>query len=627
MPRCSWWAAQVCVLAAVLAGCGGGESSPSASSEPASLKIEPHTRVSDTEPPALKAHRRSARPQAASVRLTELPLASKALGVPQARRQIGVGRAVPQTAGSAGMYGLLAWQASPRGGRVAALSFVSPGAAGLRIGLLVGQLPGTAVVRAYSQGAELAWELPGRQILAAVDANLRSGDRSDAARTYWLPAIRGEEATLEIELPAGVPEHLLDVAVPQVSHLYEMGQDARSLRPKTTLADTCEIDVRCSTDYEEESRSVALMEFVSSGGGTYLCTGTLLADRAGTGTPYFLSANHCISTQSEASSLVTYWLLRAAACNSQAVDPAAVARGGGAVLLHATAVTDTSFMRLNDLPPAGAVYAGIASLAPVAGMPVVSVHHPQGDLQKITRGTVQSLATCSSPSSCASNQPSGNFFSTRWSSGTTEGGSSGAAAFASSNGRRYVIGQLMSGSASCSNPNGIDIYGRFDVTYQAALRQWLDAAPAGAARTAVYRFYNEGSHAHFYTTSVAERDAVIAGNPAFRYEGAVFHAYGSAVGGMDAVFRFYNAETRSHFYTISQAERDSVLATLPKFAYEGVPWWAATTNWAESQPVHRFYSPGGGNHFYTISELEKEYVRLYDRNWVYEGVAYYGWTQ
>jgi lysyl endopeptidase len=621
------WVVPILFAASVLAGCGGGGDAPPSAATPSALspKIEPYARGTDTEPPALKTHRMPARAKASSVRLGESDPAAKSLGAPQARRQIGVARAVAQTQEASDTAALLVWQDSPRGGRMAAISFQSPGAAGVRIGLRVGQLPGTAVIRAYAQGAEPAWELPGRHVLAAIDRNVRSGDRSSAARTYWLPTVKGEEATLEIELPAGMPEGAIDVSVPQVSHLYETALEARSLLPKA-LSESCEVDVSCSSDYSEESKSVALMEFVSNGS-TFLCTGTLLADRAATGTPYFLSANHCISTQAEASSLDTYWFIRSASCNSQELHPAATARVGGATLLYASAATDTSFMQLLEMPPAGAVYAGIANLAPAAGMPVVGLHHPQGDLQKISRGSVLSIASCSSPTSCTPNQSSGNFFQVRWTSGTTEGGSSGSAAFATSDGRRYVIGQLMSGAASCSNPSGSDYYGRFDVPYQAALKNWLDVFPTGVARTPVYRFYNETARAHFYTTSLAERDYVIASNAQYRYEGVVFYAYGAPASGMEAVFRFYNAETQSHFYTISQAERDWVRATLPKFQYEGERWWATTAQWGSSLPIHRFYSPGVGNHFYTISEAEKEYVRLYDRNWVYEGIGYYGWTQ
>lgn len=628
MSRHSRWALSLAFATAILAGCGGGgDAAPSGAATAAPApKIEPYARDTDTEPPALKTHRMLARAKAAPVRLPEAEPAAKSLGAPQARRQIGVGRAVAQTEAVADTAGLFAWQPSPRGGRIAAISFESPGAAGVRIGLQVGQLPGTAIVRAYSQAATVAWELPGREVLAALDRNRLAGDTSQVGRTYWLPTVKGEEATLEIELPPGIPESALQVSVPQVSHLYETGLDAREVRTKAGESGSCEIDVQCTSDFAEESKSVALMEFVS-GGSTFLCTGTLLADRAGTGTPWFLSANHCIANQTEASSLATYWFYRSASCNATGVSQQAAARVGGATLLYASGTTDTSFMRLNDMPPAGVVYAGIANLAPVSGMSVASLHHPQGDLQKISRGSIQSLASCSTPTSCVSNQANGNFFVVRWSSGTTEGGSSGAAAFATSGGRRYVLGTLMSGAASCTNPNGNDYYGRFDVPYQAALKNWLDAAPANSARTPVYRFYNDSTRSHFYTTSSGERDFVIATYPQFRYEGPVFYAYAGAVSGMEPVFRFFNTSTGSHFYTISTGEREFVKSTYPQFQYEGERWWATTTAAGGAQPIYRFYSPSSGTHFYTISEGEKEFVRLNDRNWQFEGVGYYGWTQ
>ena len=41
-------------------------------------------------------------------------------------------------------------------------------------------------------------------------------------------------------------------------------------------------------------------------GSGFACTGGLLADLPGSGTPYLLTANHCISTQAAASSLQVF---------------------------------------------------------------------------------------------------------------------------------------------------------------------------------------------------------------------------------------------------------------------------------------------------------------------------------
>jgi len=49
--------------------------------------------------------------------------------------------------------------------------------------------------------------------------------------------------------------------------------------------------------------------------------------------------------------------------------------------------------------------------------------------------------------------------------------------FRTSGSSAYLIGQLWGGAASCGNQNGFGIYGRFDVAYDAALKNWLNVGP------------------------------------------------------------------------------------------------------------------------------------------------------
>ena len=196
------------------------------------------------------------------------------------------------------------------------------------------------------------------------------------------------------------------------------------------------------------------------GGNSYLCTGTLLNNRAADGIPYFLSGYHCpvFRRRLSSSTLTTDWFYRSSACNSGTLSPAARTLTGGAVLLYGASATDTSFMRLNNAPPPGVVFAGWSSSQPALGMAVLGLHNPSGDLQKYSIGSTAGFASCTvstfppllrvDPRSCESPPLS------RWSSGTTEGGSSGSGLFMTSNGNRYLIGQLHGGSSSCLNPSG-----------------------------------------------------------------------------------------------------------------------------------------------------------------------------
>lgn len=404
---------------------------------------------------------------------------SSSIGVP---RRIGLARDVVLTASVDSTAAVLGWQSTASGGQRAAISFSSEDAKGLRLGMLVKSLPAEATVRVYAQDASTAYVVSGQAVLAAVQRNLDSGDSSDNARTYWTPLVEGQEATLEIELPAQVATSTVQIAVPRLSHLVVSPLDSSTVTARAIgSSGSCEVDVNCNSSYSsKESNAVARMVF-ASGGTLYQCSGTLLNDTSSSGTPYFLSANHCISTQTEASSLQTYWFYRSASCNSSALSSSSTTRIGGATLLYASSGTDTSFMRLLDTPPTGAMYAGWLVDPATVGATVAGLHFPEGDLEKISTGTVASFQLCSQISATSqsrtcslSNVTSGNFLNAVFTSGATEEGSSGSPLFqTSSSGGHYLVGQLFGGDSSCTNQTGSNIYGRFDQAYSAALSQWL----------------------------------------------------------------------------------------------------------------------------------------------------------
>ncbi|MDR2032183.1 MAG: serine protease [Azoarcus sp.] len=223
------------------------------------------------------------------------------------------------------------------------------------------------------------------------------------------------------------------------------------------------------------------MSFTKSGY-TYLCTGTLLNDNdATTAIPYFLTADHCISTQTAASTLTTYWFHRSSSCNGTGYDAQRRQLAGGATLLYRTSSTDTSFLRLNSTPPTGVAYAGWQASTPTMGMSVTGVHSPLGERQKIAFGEVSSFAIVigfiGDLRGYLFDSPSGTtHIGTRWNNGTVEDGSSGSGLFDNSN--QKLIGQLHAGKneiAACSGNSGY--YGRFDLAFNNKLHEFLDPAP------------------------------------------------------------------------------------------------------------------------------------------------------
>jgi hypothetical protein len=119
-------------------------------------------------------------------------------------------------------------------------------------------------------------------------------------------------------------------------------------------------------------------------------------------------------------------------------------------------------MELNDTPPSGVTFAGWTTAEPGVGSETTGIHHPSGDLKKISFGTVDGYSDYGG----SGNNSDANYIRMLWTiSGTTEGGSSGSAIF---NPNREVVGTLTGGAAGCSGSqdNGEpDWYGRFDYTH------------------------------------------------------------------------------------------------------------------------------------------------------------------
>lgn len=496
--RRALWSAAALALCGTLASCGGGDDGGSAGGGGGgtngkageapivvntSLAIAPMVAKSAT-----KAQEVAAQPAlgadapVAQITLPALAATKAALPAPQKGQamRIGTVRATGAQAGADEVAKLLQWQPLPGGGQAAALRFASTGAAGVRLAVDVQSLPEGAVLRFYGDEGEVQ-EVPAAEAARLRATNEEAGLEGEAARIVWSHTIDGSAATLEVELPAGVAPDAVALAVPQLSHLMLTVQQALEKDTRDIgSSGSCNLNATCVLDdINAESRAVAKMVF-DDGSHVYLCTGTLLNGASSNpNNPYFITANHCINTQAEASTLETYWFFRAASCGSpNSADGGMKVLGGGAQLLGTSAGYDTSLLQLKSLPPAGAVYAGSYWGTLGIGDGTLGVHHPSGDLQKYSVGSITGYATCNGNSSgnCdLDNDSSRPLYRVGWSKGTTEGGSSGSGLFVrdKASGTRYLVGVLHGGNASCSNQGGFDAYGRFDQVYAAGLRDYL----------------------------------------------------------------------------------------------------------------------------------------------------------
>lgn len=190
--------------------------------------------------------------------------------------------------------------------------------------------------------------------------------------------------------------------------------------PAKSSGSVCLMDAPCTGQSEElriASRAVAMLRFVR-GGASYVCTGSLLRDRANSGTPYMLTAQHCISTPEEAASIEVVWDHRTASCGPDVSERRTV-RTYGAELLVASADTDVALLRLNKLPPDRQFLS--VELSPLTeGSPTYRLSHADGAPLTYSAGMVRT-----SGGSCDA-APRPRFLYTSALSGAVTSGSSGA---------------------------------------------------------------------------------------------------------------------------------------------------------------------------------------------------------
>ena len=379
--------------------------------------------------------------------------------------QIGVGREVPQTpeAGSAALH----WDVV-EGGRAAQWRVTSSGAHALRIGLEISLLP---------PGAEMRFS--GEDGIGTVYGPFTAAELFAMGPTYWSPVLEGDTAIVEVFVPDGGAPAQVAMAISHVSHLVASPREA-NIDTLAKTAQVCEVNVICKSTTDAAlatvAKSVARMTFVV-GSSTYLCTGTLLNPRSGALQPYFYSATHCISTQAVASTLTTHWFYDSTACATDSLSPAYRQLAGGATLLFTNAVSDALLLRLNGTPPAGAVYAGWDQATLTLGIAVKAVHHPAGDLKKVSLGTFSGFRDYGLTTGS-------NHVLVTWDSvqtGVTEGGSSGSGIFTAVGqpAAEYRLrGGLHGGTSSCTatGPDLSDYYSRFDQAYP-SIALYLDPVP------------------------------------------------------------------------------------------------------------------------------------------------------
>ena len=426
-------------------------------------------RVAGSAAPALEAEDEPARhtllDHAAGVGFRiDLPAAATPPAAPKARgpMRIGFHRDVPM-AWQGDLLPRLDWTPLGNGTVAAALWVSSPEAISIRVGVRA-HLPEGAEVRFFhpDRGGVSHTITPADFHFPLGQPDVQVGNPQEAASVpngghekggvtsepeiLWSPSIDGDVIGIEIMLPSLAVTDVSWFRVEKVAHRFV---DPGATHYKALDCPDLHVDVQCRVGEFPAGleNAVARVEY-EVGGISASCTGTLLNDAdSETSIPYFLTANHCVSTAKVARTVQTTWFYQRGSCDVETLDARTTTVAGGAELLATSVPQDSTLLRIRQRLPANVYFAGWDATPAQSDELVVGIHHPKREVKKYAAGVV--LGTEDS-------EGVDGAIKMTWDEGVTEGGSSGSALFREG----HVIGALSHGS-NCDSQSYRDFYGSF----------------------------------------------------------------------------------------------------------------------------------------------------------------------
>jgi PKD repeat protein len=297
--------------------------------------------------------------------------------------------------------------------------------------------------------------------------------------------VSGDHIILEYDAPGGEKEAPL-VEIYEVHYVYK---DISWTDP----SGDCEVNINCPEGAAWQNEKQAVTRIVMKvGGGTFLCTGSLVNNTRQDSTPYLLTARHCGSSASlqDYSQWVFHFNYEAPDCEDPTENPASSTITGSSLIAEApngtSSGSDFKLILLDQkLPESYNPYFAGWSRSELASETGIGIHHPRGAPKKISTYINPLVST---DYSSTGQNPDGMYWRVVWSEtenghGVTEGGSSGSPILDYTG---KIIGTLTGGAASCSNLSGPDFYGKFSYhwesngpTSDAQLRPYLDPDNTG----------------------------------------------------------------------------------------------------------------------------------------------------
>ena len=290
------------------------------------------------------------------------------------------------------------------------------------------------------------------------------------------------------------PYGKVDFSISDIGYAYRGIYRNRNIFRDFGASESCEVNVNCSPEgnnWQNQKRGAVRVSLVS-GGNMGWCSGSLINNTANDCTPYILTADHCggDATPAEYQQWVFYFNYESPDCTNPVSEGtlASETMSGCTLTAHGgqggTAGSDFQLVECNNpIPESYNPYYNGWNRENIGSSSGVSIHHPAGDIKKISTFTSQ-LTTTDWNGSGYESHWNVTWVATTNGHGVTEGGSSGSPIFDNSG---LIVGDLTGGSSYCNTPNAPDMYGKISYSWESngslpeeQLKPWLDPLNTGA---------------------------------------------------------------------------------------------------------------------------------------------------
>lgn len=297
-----------------------------------------------------------------------------------------------------------------------------------------------------------------------------TSDNNSEKQILAIEPVDGDELTIQYEEPVQVtfPGKF---RISQVAHDF-VGVTTKGSHRPLGISGACNVNINCDLVNGTESIRDAVCRIIIEG--SEICTGTMVNNTALDGTPYVLTANHCISTENKAQSSVFLFNYESPYCSS--VDGDVSRSLAGSSLKASFDSLDFALVRLNTVPPYHyRTYLAGWNRKNTAATSTTCIHHPLGDIKKVAVDK-NAPTTANFSSNGFIYSKSGFWNVLRWDNGVTEQGSSGGPLFDQN---KQLVGTLTGGAATCTLPTN-DYFEKFALAWNhrsesaKQLKAWLD---------------------------------------------------------------------------------------------------------------------------------------------------------